>query len=62
VLTGDKQETAINVGYACNLLNNEMEVLVINEESQEATNRAIEESILRYQVFLYFPFFGKAWC
>jgi P-type E1-E2 ATPase len=25
VLTGDKVETAINIGYSCGLLNNEME-------------------------------------
>ncbi|CAI4061554.1 hypothetical protein SUVZ_05G2470 [Saccharomyces uvarum] len=29
VLTGDKVETAINIGFSCNLLNNEMELLVI---------------------------------
>lgn len=29
VLTGDKVETAINIGFSCNLLNNDMELLVI---------------------------------
>ncbi|OKL62805.1 Phospholipid-transporting ATPase DNF1 [Talaromyces atroroseus] len=30
VLTGDKVETAINIGFSCNLLNNEMELIVFN--------------------------------
>ena len=30
VLTGDKVETAINIGFSCNLLSNEMELIVLN--------------------------------
>ena len=30
VLTGDKVETAINIGYSCGLLNNDMEQFLIN--------------------------------
>lgn len=30
VLTGDKEETAINIGYACQLLDNDMERLILN--------------------------------
>ena len=30
VLTGDKVETAINIGYSCGLLNNSMKQYVIN--------------------------------
>lgn len=33
VLTGDKIETAINIGYSCNLLDNEMEIFILNENS-----------------------------
>uniref|UniRef100_A0A8D9F8N4 Phospholipid-transporting ATPase n=1 Tax=Cacopsylla melanoneura TaxID=428564 RepID=A0A8D9F8N4_9HEMI len=29
VLTGDKQETAINIGYSCELLNDDMELLLV---------------------------------
>jgi phospholipid-translocating ATPase len=36
VLTGDKVETAINIGFSCNLLSNEMDLIVFNvEEGQE---------------------------
>ena len=30
VLTGDKIETAINIGYSCKLLDKEMEMFIIN--------------------------------
>eukprot|EP00026_Physarum_polycephalum_P000972 Phypoly_transcript_00973.p1 GENE.Phypoly_transcript_00973~~Phypoly_transcript_00973.p1 ORF type:complete len:1149 (+),score=209.12 Phypoly_transcript_00973:246-3692(+) len=45
VLTGDKQETAINIGYACQLLNDRMELMVINEDSAQATKREIEKRL-----------------
>ncbi|RWS29547.1 putative phospholipid-transporting ATPase IA-like protein [Leptotrombidium deliense] len=44
VLTGDKQETAINIGYSCKLLNRTNTLLVINEESLDATAEAIREA------------------
>lgn len=34
VLTGDKQETAINIAYACKLLDPEEEILTLNADSQ----------------------------
>jgi magnesium-transporting ATPase (P-type) len=33
VLTGDKVETAINIGYSCRLLNTEMNQFIINGET-----------------------------
>jgi len=33
VLTGDKIETAINIGFSCKLLDEEMEIFIISEES-----------------------------
>jgi P-type E1-E2 ATPase len=32
VLTGDKIETAINIGYSCELLDSEMEQYIIDKE------------------------------
>ena len=37
VLTGDRQETAINVGMSCKLLSEDMNLLIINEETKEDT-------------------------
>jgi len=31
VLTGDKIETAINIGFSCSLLNQEMEIFIVDE-------------------------------
>ena len=31
VLTGDKVETAINIGYSCRLLNNDMNIFILKE-------------------------------
>lgn len=33
VLTGDKQETAINIGYSCRLLSHGMDLILLNEDS-----------------------------
>ncbi|KAM0323107.1 hypothetical protein ACHAQA_008957 [Verticillium albo-atrum] len=36
VLTGDKVETAINIGFSCNLLNNDMELIHMKIEEDES--------------------------
>lgn len=41
VLTGDKQETAINIGYSCRLLNQSMDLIIMNEDSLDATRMSI---------------------
>ena len=39
VLTGDKVETAINIGYSCQLLNAKMELYLIDgKNKQECLN------------------------
>uniref|UniRef100_A0A673CTS9 Phospholipid-transporting ATPase n=1 Tax=Sphaeramia orbicularis TaxID=375764 RepID=A0A673CTS9_9TELE len=45
VLTGDKQETAVNIAYACKLLEPEEEILTLNADSQEACALLLEESL-----------------
>lgn len=50
VLTGDKMETAINIAYACNLINNEMKQFIISSETdeiREAENRGDQVEIAR---------------
>ncbi|KAG0186244.1 hypothetical protein DFQ28_008143 [Apophysomyces sp. BC1034] len=42
VLTGDRQETAINIGYSCKLLNEEMSLIVCNEENHWETKNFLE--------------------
>ncbi|EDO15797.1 hypothetical protein Kpol_1040p10 [Vanderwaltozyma polyspora DSM 70294] len=45
VLTGDRQETAINIGMSCSLLSEDMNLLVINENSKEDTRKNLLEKI-----------------
>ncbi|XP_034376938.1 LOW QUALITY PROTEIN: phospholipid-transporting ATPase VA [Arvicanthis niloticus] len=47
VLTGDKQETAINIAYACKLLDHGEEVITLNADSREAC-AALLDQCLRY--------------
>ncbi|XP_032306243.1 probable phospholipid-transporting ATPase IA isoform X4 [Drosophila ananassae] len=42
VLTGDKQETAINIGYSCRLISHSMDIIILNEESLDATRDVIQ--------------------
>lgn len=46
VLTGDKVETAINIGFSCNLLNNDMDLIVFKVE--EDTPQAAEAELNKY--------------
>ncbi|RDW72911.1 phospholipid-transporting ATPase-2 [Coleophoma cylindrospora] len=40
VLTGDKVETAINIGFSCNLLNNDMQILIFKSDDQVSSAEA----------------------
>uniref|UniRef100_A0A674KAZ7 Phospholipid-transporting ATPase n=1 Tax=Terrapene triunguis TaxID=2587831 RepID=A0A674KAZ7_9SAUR len=41
ILTGDKQETAINIGHSCKLLKKNMGLIVINEGSLDGTRETL---------------------
>ncbi|XP_040903867.1 probable phospholipid-transporting ATPase IA isoform X3 [Toxotes jaculatrix] len=41
ILTGDKQETAINIGHSCKLLTKNMGMLVINEDTLDGTREIL---------------------
>ncbi|KAH6565483.1 hypothetical protein BASA62_007225 [Batrachochytrium salamandrivorans] len=45
VLTGDRQETAINIGFSCKLLTSEMNILVCNEVTHPATKQYLEQKL-----------------
>ncbi|NWX22623.1 AT8B3 ATPase, partial [Aegotheles bennettii] len=47
VLTGDKQETAMNIGYACKLLTDEMEILEEKEISSAPTTPSPHSEVLQ---------------
>ena len=41
VLTGDRQETAINVGYSCRLMDHATDLIIMNESSLDSTREAL---------------------
>jgi len=45
VLTGDRQETAINIGMSCKLISEDMTLLMVNEEDAEATRSNIQKKL-----------------
>ncbi|KAJ2644722.1 phospholipid transporting ATPase [Coemansia sp. RSA 1694] len=51
VLTGDKTETAINIGYSCNLLNSDMQLIVVNADSPDATREQLERGLREFGDF-----------
>jgi phospholipid-transporting ATPase len=52
VLTGDRQETAINIGMSCKLIKPEMTQIICNEPTKEATLRFLQDNLnlLRKQI------------
>jgi len=45
VLTGDRQETAINIGMSCKLLSEDMMLLIVNEDNAAATRDNIQKKM-----------------
>ncbi|KAH0624637.1 hypothetical protein JD844_032301 [Phrynosoma platyrhinos] len=45
VLTGDKQETAINIAYACKLLDHDEEIITLNADSLEMCATLLEQHL-----------------
>lgn len=45
VLTGDRQETAINIGYSCKLLTEDMDLIICNEEDHDSTKSFLETKL-----------------
>ncbi|CAL8076966.1 unnamed protein product [Calicophoron daubneyi] len=45
VLTGDKQETAINIGYSCRLLTSELQLITLNTNSLDETRSQLVDLV-----------------
>lgn len=45
VLTGDRQETAINIGYSCKLLTEEMDLIICNQEDLNSTRTFLSRKL-----------------
>jgi phospholipid-transporting ATPase len=49
VLTGDRQETAINIGMSCKLISEDMTLLMVNEESASGTRENLSKKLQAVQ-------------
>lgn len=49
VLTGDKQETAISIGYSSRLLTGAMTQIVINNNSRESCKKSLDDALVMSQ-------------
>lgn len=45
VLTGDRQETAINIGMSCKLISEDMTLLIVNEANSDATRDNLSKKL-----------------
>lgn len=45
VLTGDRQETAINIGYSCKLLTEDMDLLICNHDNHSSTEAFLSRTL-----------------
>ncbi|MCJ1436635.1 hypothetical protein MMC27_006015 [Xylographa pallens] len=52
VLTGDKVETAINIGFSCNLLNNDMELIVFKTEDDTivSAGKELDKHLAKFNI------------
>jgi phospholipid-transporting ATPase len=49
VLTGDRQETAINIGMSCKLISEDMTLLIVNEDNAYATRENLTKKLQAIQ-------------
>ncbi|KAI7901882.1 uncharacterized protein BX663DRAFT_487164 [Cokeromyces recurvatus] len=47
VLTGDKTETAINIGFSCNLITLDMELVIVRADDREETINQLKNALKR---------------
>ncbi|TFK47398.1 phospholipid-translocating P-type ATPase [Heliocybe sulcata] len=45
ILTGDKVQTAIEIGFSCNLLKSDMEIMILSADSAESARAQIEAGL-----------------
>jgi len=52
MMTGDKLETALNIGLSCGLLNDDMDIIVLSEADLEGTSAQIDRALGRWSALL----------
>lgn len=59
ILTGDKQETAINIGHSCRLLSNQVPLIILNQRSLDDTREEITKELNNIQTEISLIIDGK---
>ncbi|CAD8050422.1 unnamed protein product [Paramecium sonneborni] len=49
VLTGDKVETAINIGYSCQLLNKSLQQIIVDGNNEQSVSNELEQAFQKIQ-------------
>lgn len=44
-MTGDRQETAINIGMSCKLISEDMTLIIVNEENMQNTRDSLTKKL-----------------
>lgn len=52
IITGDKRETAVNIGYSCRLLTREMKLICIQAKSDEDCKEQLQNAIEKCEVLI----------
>ena len=52
VLTGDRQETAINIGFSCKLLTEDMNLIIVSEETKAGIKANLERNLNQIKAFV----------
>ncbi|TVY41778.1 Phospholipid-transporting ATPase [Lachnellula subtilissima] len=50
VLTGDKVETAVNIGFSCNLLNNDMKLIILRFDDNESAEIELNKHLASFDM------------
>ncbi|KAI9345739.1 hypothetical protein BD770DRAFT_370616 [Pilaira anomala] len=50
VLTGDRQETAINIGYSCKLLTEDMDLFICNKDDRAETENFLTQKLSELEI------------
>lgn len=44
-MTGDRQETAINIGMSCKLISEDMTLIIVNEDNMQSTRDSLTKKL-----------------
>ena len=55
MITGDKQATAIEIGYSCRLLKQDMDIVILNADSSEDCGEQLRSKVFQCRYLMLSP-------